>query len=157
MSPNSGDGCPLISKPVPAVMDTKPRVVGGELNVFIGLGKIVALAAAPPPSQLISRRPVGNDIGVLPLFTPPELTSARKRSTTPWIDAASGPEPDRITIGVARARIGMPRRIKVRIVDEMGATGWQVLERIRILRLLTLHGQRSAHPITLEFASLHSC
>jgi hypothetical protein len=34
----------------------------------------------------------------------------------------------------------MPRRIKVRIVDEMGATGWQVLERIRILRLLTLHG-----------------
>ncbi|MEJ7709357.1 MAG: hypothetical protein WKF84_05745 [Pyrinomonadaceae bacterium] len=75
MSPNLGDGTPLISKPVPGVVKTLPR----PAKVVIGIGNVVAGAAAPPPSQLISRRPSACEPGVAPLLAPPSCV--RKAST----------------------------------------------------------------------------
>src|SRR6201999_1293565 len=88
ISPNSGDGWPLCSRPVPGVVNSAPRGTT-RLNVCIGFGKTCAGAPAPPPSQLISRRPPGCVPGVLPLLGVP--TAARKPSTVAVMDAASPP------------------------------------------------------------------
>src|SRR4030095_6022243 len=107
-SPNSGMGWPLISKLVPGVMKTAPRVVGAVLKVVMGIGKVVAAAPAPPPSQLISRRPLGRGPGVLPLLVDP--TALRKASTTVWIAAASIPAAEYATNSCAKSALGFVRR-----------------------------------------------
>src|SRR3546814_3238857 len=99
MSPNSGEGWPLISNPVPDVVFTLPRLE----NVVIGVGNWVASEASPPPSQLISRRPLGWVPGVLPLLAPPIW--ARKASTVSWIDAASAPASLKVTGKIGRAHV----------------------------------------------------
>ena len=80
-----------MAKPLPVVMNLAPRA----LKRVIGIGSRVSGAVAPPPSQLISRRPSGWVPGVLPLLAPPR--SARNWSTTAWIAAALAPDPSRTT------------------------------------------------------------
>src|SRR4029453_4559866 len=107
-SPNSGVGGPLISKTVPAVLKTAPRAKGAVLKVVMGIGKVIAAAPAPPPSQLISRRPLGRGPGVLPLLGEP--TALRKASTTVWIAAASIPAAEYATNSCAKSALGFVRR-----------------------------------------------
>src|SRR4030095_2578606 len=74
-------------KPLPGagVVNCAPRVLRNPLN---GVPEIVV--AWPPPSQLISRRPVVSGPAVMPLLGSP--SAARKASTVDWIDAASEPD-----------------------------------------------------------------
>src|SRR5262249_36824559 len=68
----AGGAC---TKPVPGVSITAPRLLRNTVN-GVGPGEV---AVEPPPSQLISRRPVAMGPAALPLLTPP--IAARNSST----------------------------------------------------------------------------
>ena len=53
--------------PCPGVVNRAPRVFRNTLN---GVTGAVVVSLFPPPSQLISRRPVANDVATLPLSVP---------------------------------------------------------------------------------------
>src|SRR5260370_31490525 len=67
-------------RPTPGVVNRPPRVCRKTSNGVTG-GLVVKLL--PPPSQLISRRPVGS-VGALPLFGSPR--AARNASTVVCIE-----------------------------------------------------------------------
>src|SRR5438876_7093947 len=81
--PPGGGAC---ERPVPGVKNWPPRVFRNTLNGVTGTS---VLTFAPPPSQLISRRPLASGPGALPLLGFPR--AARKASTVLGIEAAVGP------------------------------------------------------------------
>src|SRR5262245_36833302 len=86
-------------KPVPGVKKTAPR---GELALKKLAGRLFgAENASGTPSQLISRRPLGNDPATFGLRTPRKV---RKASTAAWMSAGSAPELSNTT-GAAGARV----------------------------------------------------
>src|SRR6266536_690813 len=93
----------LTWKPVPGVKKTTPR---GELALKKLAGKLFGAAkASGTPSQLISRRPSGNEPATLGLRTPRKL---RKPSTAAWISAALAPDASNTT-GAATTIVGNDR------------------------------------------------
>jgi hypothetical protein len=85
-------------KPVPGVVNVDPRVFPNTVN---GVTAAVPFVA-PPPSQLIARKPVGRGPPVFPLSTPP--SAASKLATTARRLVKSDPEPEK-TIGTAWALV----------------------------------------------------
>src|SRR5437667_1443843 len=75
------------TNPVPSgVVKSAPRVTRKPSNGFPATAVVWLL---PPPSQLISRRPLGSGPRALPLFGAP--SAARYASTELCIEAAVGP------------------------------------------------------------------
>src|SRR5262245_10221548 len=67
-------------RPVPGVVNVAPRSVGAVRNVVKGVtGAVPLMTGGPPPSQLISRRPVASGPAALPLLG---LPSAALKSLT---------------------------------------------------------------------------
>src|SRR2546426_446625 len=90
----------LTWKPDPEVKNTAPR---GELALKKFGGRLFgAEKASGTPSQLISRRPLGNEPATLGLRAP---RKARKASTEAWISAGVAPE-DSNTTGAAIVTAG---------------------------------------------------
>src|SRR5206468_5127555 len=90
----------LTWKPDPGVKNTAPR---GELALKKFGGRLFgAEKASGTPSQLISRRPLGNEPATLGLRAP---RKARKASTEAWISAGVAPE-DSNTTGAAIVTAG---------------------------------------------------
>src|SRR4030095_5416031 len=82
----------LTRKAVPGVKKTAPR---GELRLKKLAGNSFGSAkAAGPPSQLISRRPSGNEPATLGFRAP---RKARKSSTASWISAGLAPDASKTT------------------------------------------------------------
>src|SRR6478736_5408163 len=81
--PPAGGAC---VRPVPGVVNSAPRVLR---NTSKGVTGADVVSFAPPPSQLISRRPLPSGPGALPLLGSPSV--ARNASTVLWIDCAVGP------------------------------------------------------------------
>jgi len=79
------------TKPVPAVVNSEPRVTWNPAN-----GVLETVVVVPPPSQLISRRPLGSGPGLFPLFGLPKIP--RNVSTAVWIELGFGPAADVTTI-----------------------------------------------------------
>jgi hypothetical protein len=92
-------------KPVPGVKKTAPR---GEFALKKLAGKLFgAEKASGTASQLISRRPSGNELPT-PLLSP---RNARKSSTAVWMSVGLAPDASNTT-GAATAMVGS-ERIKV--------------------------------------------
>ena len=83
------------TKLVPGVDSSAPRMFWKPLKMD---GDTVI--AAPPPSQLISRRPPASGPAALPLFGLP--AEARNASTAAWMAAALAPDAE-VVIGALRA------------------------------------------------------
>src|SRR5262249_24339331 len=81
--PPDGGAC---VRPVPGVVNWAPRVFRKTMNGFCG-GR-GAVVSAPPPSQLISRRPLVCG-PALPLLGSPK--AERNASTVDWIESEVGP------------------------------------------------------------------
>src|SRR5436309_9434643 len=89
----------LTWKPVPRVKNTAPR---GELALKKLAGRLLgAEKASGTPSQLISRRPLGNEPAVFGLRGP---RKARKSSTATWMSAGAAPDAWKTT-GAAELRV----------------------------------------------------
>src|SRR4029450_3826916 len=82
--PPEGGAC---TNPLPGVVNRAPRGFRNTSNGVPPSG--VAVMGGLPPSQLISRRPLGNDASVLPLLGSPR--ARRYASTAPLSEAAFGP------------------------------------------------------------------
>src|SRR5688500_16319940 len=80
---SAGSSCGVCRHPVPGVVKSEPRL-GWKPVKGVGTAEDVT---APPPSHLISRRPLGRGPAALPLFGLP--SAARKASTVGWIDAVA--------------------------------------------------------------------
>src|SRR5213593_4890973 len=90
----------LTWNPVPGVKKTAPR---GELALKKLAGRLLGAAkASGTPSQLISRRPSGNDPATLALRVP---RSARQASTAAVIEAGFAPAAA-WTVGLAASTSG---------------------------------------------------
>src|SRR5262245_33398545 len=72
-------------RPVPGVVNVAPRVSWKVVNGVTGA--VPLITGGPPPSQLISRRPLESGPGLLPLFGSP--SAVLKSLTVAVIDAAS--------------------------------------------------------------------
>src|SRR5438093_5387641 len=91
-------------KPLPRVVNVPPRVSWKARK-----GGMAAVPfVAPPPSQLISRRPLSSGPGLLALLGSPK--AARKASTVGWIDAVVVFPPTENTIGTAPTVGGIHKR-----------------------------------------------
>src|SRR5881296_224674 len=90
----------LTWNPVPGVAKTAPR---GEFTLKKFAGRLFgAERASGTPSQLISRRPLGNEPATLGLRAP---RNVRKASTAAWISAGLAPDASNTT-GAARVSVG---------------------------------------------------
>src|SRR5262245_20897504 len=74
-------------RPVPGVVNVAPRVFWKVVNGVTGA--VPSITGGPPPSQLISRRPLGSGPGLLALFGLP--SAALKASTVAAIATALAP------------------------------------------------------------------
>src|SRR5262245_65123873 len=74
-------------RPVPGVVNVAPRVFWKVVNGVTGA--VPSITGGPPPSQLISRRPLRSGPGLLALFGLP--SAALKASTVSVIDAMLAP------------------------------------------------------------------
>src|SRR5215831_18909120 len=74
-------------RPVPGVVNVAPRVFWNTVNGVTGA--VPSMTGGPPPSQLISRRPLESGPGLLPLFGLPR--APLKASTVSVIDATLAP------------------------------------------------------------------
>src|SRR5262245_62179078 len=102
--------------PVPGVVNVAPRVFWKTVNGVTGA--VPSITGGPPPSQFISRRPVGSGPGLLPLFGSPK--AARKSFTVSVIEATFGPESEKIVTalaGVCSNRETAKNAPRFRIID----------------------------------------
>src|SRR6266540_6808296 len=91
-------------KPLPGVVNVPPRVFWKTRK-----GVIAAVPfGSPPPSQLISRRPLSSGPGLLALLGSPK--AVRKASTVDWIDAVVLFPPTENRIGTAPTVAGNHKR-----------------------------------------------
>src|SRR5215813_8272158 len=113
-SPNSIGATPslaLTRKPVPGVKKTTPR---GEFLLKKLAGRLFGAAnASGTPSQLISRRPSGNEPPTL-LSLPPR--KSRNSWTAAWISAGADPEASKTT-GAANVIVGQAKVIVAKAMD----------------------------------------
>src|SRR5262249_2314998 len=87
-------------RPVPGVVNVAPRVFWKTVNGVTG--GVPSMTGGPPPSQLISRRPVASDPGLLPLFGLP--SAALKSLTVSVIAATLAPLSENMVSGGGGAR-----------------------------------------------------
>src|SRR6266508_450698 len=80
-------------------MSNAPRMFWNPAN-----GEAEMVMATPPPSQLISRRPLSSGPGLLALLGSPK--AARKVSTVDWIDAVVLFPPTENSIATAPPSLG---------------------------------------------------
>src|SRR5262245_32011727 len=98
-------------RPVPGVVNVAPRVFWNTVNGVTGA--VPSMTGGPPPSQLISRRPLGSGPGLLPLFGLPR--AALKASTVSVIDATLAPLSEKmVTAGAGAAHATHARAVTSR-------------------------------------------
>src|SRR5262245_31215547 len=99
-------------RPVPGVVNVAPRESWKVVNGVTGA--VPLITGGPPPSQLISRRPLGSP-GLLPLFGLP--SAALKASTVPVIAATLAPLLVKMVSAVAGAAHATHARAVTSIVE----------------------------------------
>src|SRR5262245_26555686 len=96
-------------RPVPGVVNVAPRVFWNTVNGVTG--GVPSITGGPPPSQLISLRPLGNGPGALPWMGFP--SAALNASTVSVIAAAFAPASEKMVnavapVGTARTTVATP-------------------------------------------------
>src|SRR5881296_2452008 len=136
----------LTWKPDPGVKNTAPR---GELALKKFGGRLFgAEKASGTPSQLISRRPLGNEPATLGLRAP---RNVRKSSTAAWISAGLAPDASNTT-GAAKLSVGDKNMNSASamttgfiLVSPQGVGGWGGPARLPGRQVLLSSEERRGH------------